>query len=72
MLKTGKCATSKMTAAKQDQSSPDRPSERMWQHIVALASEHNAHRCRIHWLFTCADARSQMQDLYPSPKFELD
>jgi DDE superfamily endonuclease len=47
-------------------------SERMWQHIVALASERNAHRCRIHWRFTCADARAQMQDLYPSPKFKLD
>jgi hypothetical protein len=36
------------------------------------ASERNEQRCRIHWRFTCADARAQMHDLYPSPKFKLD
>ncbi len=46
--------------------------ERLWQHVVALACERNAHRCRIHWRFTCADARAQMHELYPSPKFKLD
>lgn len=46
--------------------------DHMWQQIVALASERNAHRCRIQWRFTCADARAQMHDLYPSPKFKLD
>jgi len=46
--------------------------DELWQHIVTLASERNAQRCRIHWRFTCADARAQMHDLYPSPKFKLD
>jgi hypothetical protein len=46
--------------------------DHLWQQIVALASERNAHRCRIHWGFTCAEARSQMHHLYPSPKFKLD
>jgi len=31
------------------------------------ASERNEQRCRIHWCFSCADARAQMHDLYPSP-----
>lgn len=46
--------------------------EHMWQQIIALATERNAQRCRIQWRFTCADARAQMHDLYPSPKFKLD
>ena len=36
------------------------------------ASERNEQRCRIHWRFSCADARAQIHDLYPSPKFKLD
>jgi DDE superfamily endonuclease len=43
-----------------------------WQHIVALASERNELRRQIHWRFTCADARAQMHELYPSPKFKVD
>ena len=46
--------------------------DHLWQHIEALASERNAQRCQIHWRFTCADARAQMHDLYPSPKIKLD
>ncbi len=46
--------------------------EQMWQYIQTLASERNAHRCHIQWRFTCADARAQMHDLYPSPKLKLD
>jgi hypothetical protein len=46
--------------------------DHLWRHIQALAIERNAHRCQIKWRFTCADARAQMQDLYPSPKFKLD
>jgi hypothetical protein len=46
--------------------------DRLWQHIVTLAAERNTRRAQIHWRFTCADARAQMQDLYPSPKFKLD
>jgi hypothetical protein len=46
--------------------------DELWQHIVALASERNEQRRQIHWRFTCADARAQMHDVYPSPKFKLD
>jgi DDE superfamily endonuclease len=46
--------------------------DQLWQHIVTLATERNTHGCRIHWHFTCADARAQMPDLYPSPKIKLD
>jgi len=46
--------------------------EHLWQHIETLAVERNATRAQIHWRFTCADARAQMHDLYPSPKFKLD
>jgi hypothetical protein len=46
--------------------------DHLWQHIVTLATERNTHRCQIHWRFTCADARAQMHDLYPSPKIKLD
>ena len=46
--------------------------EQLWQHIVTLATERNRHHCRIHWRFTCVDARAQMHDLYPSPKIKLD
>lgn len=46
--------------------------EQLGQHIEGLASERNAQRCHIHWRFTCADARSQMHDLYPSPKIKMD
>jgi hypothetical protein len=46
--------------------------DELWQHIVALASERNEQRRQIHWRFTCADARAQMHELYPSPKFKLD
>ena len=46
--------------------------DHLWQHIVTLATERNAQQARIHWRFTCADARAQMQDLYPSPKIKLD
>ena len=44
--------------------------DHLWQHIVILATERNAGHCRIHWRFTCADARAQMHDLYPSPKIK--
>jgi len=37
-----------------------------------LAAERNVARAQIHWRFTCADARAQMHDLSPSPKFKLD
>ncbi len=46
--------------------------EQLWQHITALAAERNARQAQIHWRFTCADARAQMHDLYPSPKIKLD
>jgi hypothetical protein len=46
--------------------------DHLWQHIVTLATERNAQQARIHWRFTCADARAQMHDLYPSPKIKLD
>ncbi len=46
--------------------------EHLWQHIETLAAERNAAHARIHWRFTCADARAQMHDLYPSPKIKLD
>lgn len=46
--------------------------DELWQHIVTLANERNEQRRRIHWRFTRADARAQMHDLYPSPKFKLD
>jgi hypothetical protein len=46
--------------------------DELWQHIVARASECNEQLRQIHWRFTCADARAQMHDLYPSPKFKLD
>jgi DDE superfamily endonuclease len=46
--------------------------DHLWQHIVTLATERNAECCQIHWRFTCADARAQMHDLYPSPKIKLD
>ena len=46
--------------------------DHLWQHIVTLATERNAHQSRIQWRFTCADARAQMQDLYPFPKTKLD
>ena len=46
--------------------------EHLWQHIVTLATERNEQQCRIHWRFTCADARAQMHELYPSPKIKLD
>jgi len=46
--------------------------DHLWQHIVTLATERNRHHCRIHWRFTCADARAQMHALYPSPKIKLD
>ncbi len=46
--------------------------EHLWQHITTLAAERNAARAQIHWRFTCADARAQMHDLYPSPKCKLD
>jgi DDE superfamily endonuclease len=49
-----------------------RSSDHMWQHIVGLATHRNAQHCRIQWRFTCADARAQMHDRYPSPKFKLD
>ncbi len=44
--------------------------DHLWQHIVTLATERNTQQCRIHWRFTCADARAQMHELYPS--FKLD
>jgi hypothetical protein len=46
--------------------------DHLWQHIEALTQERNTARTQIHWRFTCADARAQMHDLYPSPKFKLD
>jgi len=46
--------------------------DHLWQHIVTLATERNTQHCCIHWHFTCADARAQMHELYPSPKFKLD
>lgn len=46
--------------------------DHLWQQIEALTSERNALQAQIRWRFTCADARAQMKDLYPSPKFKLD
>jgi hypothetical protein len=46
--------------------------DHLWQHIVTLATERNAHLSRIQWRFTCADARDQMQDLSPAPKIKLN
>jgi len=46
--------------------------EHLWQHILTLAAERNAQGCRMHWRFTCAEARAQMHDLYPAPKLKLD
>lgn len=46
--------------------------DHLWQQIVTLATERNAQQARIHWHFTCADARAQMHELYPSPKLKLD
>jgi transposase len=46
--------------------------EHLWQHIEALTDERNAAQMCIHWRFTCADARAQMHDLYPSPKIKMD
>lgn len=46
--------------------------DQLWQHIEALTSSRNARRAQMHWRFTCADARAQMHDLYPSPKIKMD
>lgn len=46
--------------------------DQLWQHIEALVDERNGRCAQIHWRFTCADARAQMHDLYPSPKIKMD
>ncbi len=46
--------------------------DQLWGHIEALTAVRNERCAQIHWRFTCADARAQMHDLYPSPKCKLD
>jgi len=46
--------------------------EHLWHHIETLSDERNAARMRIHWRFTCADARVKLQDLYPNSKIKMD
>lgn len=46
--------------------------DQLWQHVEALTASRNARHAQIHWRFTCADARAQMHDRYPSPKIGMD